>query len=166
MAKTQPKLPDLVEIFIQSAVALDTTIKKNIQEQLKIAQNLSNITIKSDLTDVKINQQEYYEKINLQSLNHLQQINESSKHFEKVLQKFNKKNFNYLLILNLFFFLTTGISIYIAVKKSITKNEFLELQKENDELDSKILNITTFFEQNPKSLSNYKKWYQRKNEVH
>ncbi|TDE55380.1 hypothetical protein [Flavobacterium sp. GT3P67] len=166
MAKTQPTLEDLVEIFIQSTVALETTIKKNIQEQTKIEKNLSNINIKPDLMDVKINQQEYYEKINLQSQNHIQQINESSNHFEKVLQKFNTKNFNYLLILNLFFFLTSGISIYVAIKKSINKHEFLELQKENDELESKILNITSYFKQNPKSLSRYKKWYQQNKENH
>ena len=162
MAKTQPKLQDLVEIFIQSAVALDTTIKKNTQEHLKIGQNLSNITIKPDLTDVQINQQQYYEKINLQSQNYLQQINESSKYFEKVSQNFNTRNFRYLLILNLFFFLTSGISIYIAIKKSIDKNKLLEIQKENEELKSKILNVSYFFTENPKSLKNYKKWRKKR----
>lgn len=159
MAKTQPTLHDLIEMFIQTSEALHTAIRKNTQEQLKIEKNFSNINIKPDLTDVKINQQEYYEKINLQSQNHIQQINESSKHFEKVLQKFNKRNFNYLLILNLFFFLTSGISIYIAIKKSIDKNELLELQKENEELENKILNVSNFFKENSKSLKSYKKWH-------
>mgnify|MGYP003433023412 CR=1 FL=1 len=74
MAKTQPTLQDLVEIFIQSTVMLDATIKKNIQEQLKIEKKLSSINIKPDLTDIKINQQEHYEKINLQSQNYIHQI--------------------------------------------------------------------------------------------
>jgi hypothetical protein len=162
MAKTQPTLQDLVEIFIQSTATLDSTIKKNIQEQLKIEKSLSNIKIEPDLTEIRINQQEYSEKINLQSQNHIQQINESSKHFEKLLQKFNTRNFNYLLILNLFFFLTSGISIYIVIKKSINKNEFLEIQKENEELKSKILNVSYFFTENPKSLKSYKKWHKKR----
>ncbi len=162
MAKTQPTLQDLVEIFIQSTVMLDATIKKNIQEQVKIEKKLSSINIKPDLTDIKINQQEHYEKINLQSQNYIHQINESSKHFEKASQKFNARNFNYLLILNLFFFLTSGISIYIAIKKSIDKNKLLEIQKENEELKSKILNVSYFFTENPKSLKNYKKWHKKR----
>jgi len=101
-------------------------------------------------------------EISMQSQNYLQQINKSSKHFEKLLQNFNTKNLTYLLILNLFFFLTSGISIYIAIKKSIDKNKLLEIQKENEELNSKILNVSYFFTENPKSLKNYKKWHKKR----
>jgi len=162
MAKTQPTLQDLVEIFIQSTVTLDITIKKNIQEQLKIEKSLNNINIIPDLTEIRINQQEHYEKTKTHSQNLIQQINESSKHFEKLLHNFNTKNFTYLLILNLFFFLTSGISIYIAITKSIDKNKLLEIQKENEELKSNILNLSYFFKDNPKSLKIYKKWHEKR----
>lgn len=159
MAKTQTPYEELTEIFIQITSRLNDAIRKNTQEQLKIEKSLSNIKIKPDLTDIKINQQDYFEKINLQSQKHIELINVNSRQFEKLLYKFNTRNFNYLIILNLFFFLTSGISTYIAIKKSINKNELLELQNKNKEMESKILNVVKFFKENPKNLNSYEKWY-------
>ncbi|MBA0882732.1 hypothetical protein [Flavobacterium undicola] len=166
MEKKQLTLDEWIELYIQATATLNSNLKKNTQVQQNFEKKIGSINIKPDLTDIIINQEQYFEKINLQSQKHIQLIDESCKNFQKPLQKFNSRSFHYLLILNFCFFVTTGISIYVAIKKSIKSSELIELQNKNFELQSKISDLSTFFQQNPKSLKFYKKWHQEIKENH
>jgi len=159
MKKKQLTLDEWIELYIQATDTLNSNLRKNTQVQQNFEKKIGSINIKPDLTDIIINQEQYFKKINLQSQKHIELIEESCKNFQRPLQKFNTRSFHYLFILNFCFFLTTGISIYIAIKKSIKANELVELQNKNSELQSKISDLSTFFQQNPKILKIYKKWY-------
>ncbi|WP_026038939.1 hypothetical protein [Myroides injenensis] len=57
--------------------------------------------------------------------------------------------------------LTTGFSMYVAVKNTIDKSQYQILVNEKDELRNQLENVNQFFVENPKTAKFFKEWREK-----
>lgn len=165
MAKqTQPKVSELVEVLIQQLSQFEKVINDRNTILTKSISKLNNIQI-------KINNEDFIE---------LEQINESNrealdddfKNFHKQTVKNNiellkihenvsSKRLLYLIIINIFLFSVTGLSMYVAINNQVNKTEYNALVKEKNDL-REYINITNdFFSKNPKTEVYFRDWLKK-----
>jgi hypothetical protein len=76
----------------------------------------------------------------------------------KLYNYINSKKVLYLVSLNIFLILCSGISIYIAVKKTVHYSDLEINNAANTLIKGKLNNVKSFFDENPKVAKQYKEW--------
>lgn len=156
--QTKPKVSDLVEILLLQIKKLEETISKYNQDLDKIPQTLNNIEVAVDLSELKTLKQANLNNLK-SSFNEFHEIaNKNNELILRIYKKMKSKHLLYLLILNVFFFLTTVSSVYIAISNSIQKSEHQTLINEKTDLESKLKFVGEFFIEHPKATIKYKEW--------
>ena len=165
MAKqTQPKVSELVEVLIQQL----SQFEKVINDRNTI---LTKSISKLDDIQIEINNEDFIELEQINESNR-QTLNNDFKNFHKQTVKNNtellkihknvsSKRLLYLIIINIFLFSVTGLSMYVAINNQINKTEYNALVKEKNEL-REYVNITNdFFSKNPKTEAYFRDWLKK-----
>ena len=165
MAKqTQPKVSELVEVLIQQLSQFEKVINDRNTILTKSISKLNDIQI-------EINNEDFIELEQMNESNR-QTLNDDFKKFHKQMVKNNtellkihknvsSKRLLYLIIINIFLFSVTGLSMYVAINNQINKTEYNALVKEKNEL-REYVNITNdFFSKNPKTESYFRDWLKK-----
>jgi hypothetical protein len=165
MAKQiQPKVSELVEVLIQQIAQFENVLNDRTETITKSISKLNDF-------QVEINNEDFLE---------LEQINESNRRvlnddfndFHKQTVKNNtellkihknvsSKRLLYLIIINVFLFSITVLSMYVAINNQINKTEYNGFIKENIDL-KEYVNITNdFFSKNPKAEASFRNWLEK-----
>jgi len=164
MAKQTPKVSELVEVLIQQMTHFESILSERNDILTKSISKLNGIQVEiknEDFLELEhIN--ESYQKVLKDDFSkfHKQTININTE-LLKMHKNVSSKRLLYLIVLNVFLILSTGISMYIAVKNHVNDTEHQSLIKEKNEL-KKMVNITNeFFSQHPKTESYFKDWLKK-----
>ena len=111
MAKQQPQLQDLVEILIQCTSTLTASVKNNSKEQIELKKSIDSINLKPDLSELKINQNDFYKTITLNSQNPVKEMSGEFKQFQNFLNQYKSTTINYLVLSNFLFFFVASFAI-------------------------------------------------------
>lgn len=158
MAKTQPKVTELVEILLQQVAVLEKSVNQNSQTQVQLSKKMDSASTKVDISELKSAQKMIREDFQSEFKNFYYQSNRNNLELLKVHKAVSSKRLFYLIFLNIFLFLLTGTSVYIAIKNSIVKSDFDFLKQEKNIIQNKLYNIELFFSKNPKTAKVYEDW--------
>ncbi|MGM8362441.1 hypothetical protein ACSV4D_11045 [Flavobacterium sp. ARAG 55.4] len=157
MAKTQPKVTELVEILLQQVAVLEKSVNQNSQTQIQLSKKMDN-SFKVDVSVLKSTQKAIKEDLKTDFEIFHEQINKNNQELLKMHKNVSSKRLFYIILLNILLLLTTGISVYIAIKKSINQNNYELMINENSALKNEIKTFELFFLKNPEVVKKYKKW--------
>jgi len=159
MAKqSQPRVSEMIEVLIQQQQQSDT-INTQISESLMVLVDIIKHTqLKVNVSELRSIEQESSEERQAEFEIFHKEIKKNNKELLNVHRVVSSKRLLYIILLNVFLFLTMGLSMYVAIKNSVEKSEFELLVKEQKELKSQIDNVEWFFSENPKTFSLYKNW--------
>jgi len=158
MAKTQPKVSELVEILLQQVAVLEKSVNENSQTQIQLSQKINSLNIKVDVTELKSAQKMIKADLQNDFDNFHHQVKMNNVELLKVNKTVSSKKLIYLISLNVFLFITAGTSVYIAIKNSLVKSDFDVLRQEKNVLKNKLNNIELFFSKNQKTAKVYEDW--------
>ena len=165
MAKqTQPKVSELVEILIQQL----SQYEKGINERNTI---LTKSISKLNDIQIEINNEDFIELEQINESNR-ETLNEDFKNFHrqtvknntellKIYKSVSSKRLLYLIIINVFLFSVTGLSMYVAIYNHINKTAYNTLVKEKNDLKEAINVTNDFFSKNPKTEAYFKDWLKK-----
>ena len=162
MAKAQPKVSELVEILLQQVAVLEKSVNQNSQTQILLSKKMENIIVKVNVSELHTLEQTYRGNLQNDFEIFYQQIEKNKVELLNVHKSVSSKRLLYLIFLNIFLFLTTGFSVYIAIKKSVLKSDFELLKSEKNTLKNNLENVELFFNKNPKIAKQYEKWNKSK----
>lgn len=158
MAKTQPKVSEIVEILLHQVVDLEKSVKQNNQTQNQLSKKLDTANIKVDISELILVQETIRERLQSDFENFYHQTKKNNMELLKVHKAISSKKLFYLVFLTVLLLLTTGVSVYIAIKKSITKTNYELITNENNFLNNKIETFELFLIENPEVIKKYEKW--------
>lgn len=160
MAKqSQPKVSEMIEVLMQQqhkSDTINTQISKNLVVLVDI---IKHTQLKIDVSELISIEKGSSEKRQVEFEVFYKEIKKNNKELLNVHKAVSSKRLLYIIALNIFLLLVTGLSVYVAIKNSVKKSEFELLVKEQKELKSQIDDVERFFSENPKTFSLYKKWY-------
>ncbi len=162
MAKNQPKLTDITEILLQQVIKLEQTIKQSQKAHLDTIKKLENIHVKVNVAELRQSEQESREQLKNDFENFHQKTTKNNQELLKIHKIVSSKRLLYLIILNVFLLLVTGLSMYRAVKNTIKRSEYDLLLDENAKLSNQLENINQFFNENPKIAGFFRESSQKK----
>lgn len=165
MAKqTQPKVSELVEVLIQQLSQFENVLNKRND-------TLSKSILKLNDLQIEINNEDFIELEQINQANR-KALNDDFNNFHKQTVKNNtellkihknvsSKRLLYLIIINVFLFSVTGLSMYVAINNHVNKTEYNTLVKEKNDL-REYVNITNdFFSKNPKTEAYFRDWLKK-----
>lgn len=159
MAKqSQPKVSEMIEVLIQQHQKSDS-INNQISESLVTLVDLIKHTqLKVDVSELQRIEKENCEKRYTDFEIFHRETRKNNNELLKVHKVVSSKRMLYVILLNVFLLLVTGLSMYVAINNSIEKSEFESQVEQQKELKVQIENLDRFFSENPKAFSQYKKW--------
>ncbi|SEJ12657.1 hypothetical protein SAMN04488018_1139 [Myroides marinus] len=161
MAKNQPKLTDMTEILLQQVIQLEQTIKQSEKAHLETIEELSNIKVTVNVAELRQIEKEQRQRLQDDFKQFNREITKNNEELLKVHKAVSSKRLLYLIILNIFLFLITGFSLYMAVKNTIDKSEYELIVNEKAKLRNQLENVNQFFIENPKTTKFFKEWSQK-----
>lgn len=162
MAKTQPKVSDLVEILLQQVNTLQRSVDQNNKTQLYLSSKIDKTVVKVDTTELDRINAKYSNKLNGDISNYIRLFEKKNEELLKTSKYFSAKKIGYLVGLNIFLILLAAFSMYIAMDSIVLESDYDELNAENRTMKSQIENVKYFFEENPKTAKMFKKWNENK----
>ncbi|MDO5857766.1 hypothetical protein Q2490_10760 [Myroides odoratimimus] len=161
MAKTQPKLTDMTELLLQQVIQLEQTIKQSEKAHLDTIKELSNIKVTVNVAELRQIEKELRQRLQNDFEQFHREITKNNEELLKVHKAVSSKRLLYLIIFNIILILTTGFSVYLAVKNTIDKSEYELLVNEKSQLINQLENVNQFFIENPKTTKFFKEWSQK-----
>lgn len=158
MAKQQPTLTELTELLFKQVVYLQETMKQNIAQQTELSDKINSIEVKVNLSELRNLETKNRERLQNDFTAFQSKLVDSKEELLKVYTAISNKKMFYLIALNVFLLLTSGLSMYIAIDKSIVSSDYNQLIEENKRLNLELNNLNQFFKENPKNYEVYKKW--------
>ncbi|WP_158963205.1 hypothetical protein [Myroides fluvii] len=156
MAKNQPKLTDMTEILLQQVIQLEQTIKRSEKVHLNTIKELSNIKVTVNVAELRQIEKEQQQRLQDDFEQFHRKITKNNEELLKVHKAVSSKRLFYFILLNIFFILTIGFSMYVTFKNTIDKSEYQILVNEKDELINQLENVNQFFIENPKTTKLFK----------
>ncbi|MEK6525138.1 hypothetical protein [Myroides odoratimimus] len=161
MAKNQPKLTDMTELLLQQVIQLEHTIKQSEKTHLDTIKELSNIKVTVNIAELRQIEKEQRQRLQDTFEEFHREITENNEKLLKVYKAISSKRLLYLILLNIFLVLTTGFSMYVAVKNTIDKSEHELLISEKANLNNQLGIVNQFFIENPKISNTFQDWNQK-----
>ena len=158
MAKTQPKLTDMTELLLQQVIQLEQTIKQSEKAHLDTIKELSNIKVTVNVAELRQIEKELRQRLQNDFEEFHREITKNNEELLKVHKAVSTKRLLYLIVLNIFLLLTTGFSMYVAIKNTIDKSQYERLANEKEQLINQLGNVNQFFVENPKTAKFFKEW--------
>lgn len=158
MAKHQPTLTELTELLFKQVVYLQETMKQNIAQQTELSNRINSFEVKVNLSELRNLETENRERLQNDFTTFQSKLIESKDELLKVYSAISNKKILYLVALNVFLLFTSGLSMYIAIDKSIVSSDYNQLIEETKRFDLELNNLNQFFKENPKNYEVYKKW--------
>jgi len=156
MAKqSQPKVSEMIEVLIQQQLQSDK-INTQISESLStLIGSIKNSQLKVDVSEL-IRIEENSTKKRLSEFDDfIRKVEINNRDLMKVYKKLSSNRRLYIILLNVLLLLTTALSMYVAIKKTVEISEIeLLVKKQKNQLD----NVEWFFDDNPKTFDLYKEW--------
>lgn len=121
MAKNQPKLTDMTELLLQQVIHLEQTIKQSEKAHLDTIKELSNIKVTVNVAELRQIEKEQRQRLQADFDEFHREITKNNEELLKVHKAVSSKRLLYLILLNIFLVLTTGLSMYVAVQNTIDK---------------------------------------------
>lgn len=163
MAKHQPTLTELTELLFKQVVYLQETMKQNIAQQTELSNKINSIEVKVNLSELRNLETKNRERLQNDFTAFQFKLIESKEELLKVYRAISNKKMFYLIALNIFLLFTSGLSMYIAIDKSIISSDYHQLIEKTKRLDFEIYNLNQFFKENPKNYEVYRKWTNNQN---
>lgn len=165
MAKqTQPKVSELVEVLIQQIAQFENVLNKRNDILSKSISKLNDIQIEinnEDFIELEQINQANRKALNDDFNNFHKQTVKNNTELLKIHKNVSSKRLLYLIIINVFLFSVTGLSMYVAINNQINKTEYNALVKEKNDL-KEVINITNdFFSKNPKTEAYFRDWLKK-----
>ncbi|WP_267740231.1 hypothetical protein [Myroides injenensis] len=161
MAKNQPKLTDMTELLLQQVIKLEQTIKQSEKAHLDTIKELSNIKVTVNVAELRQIEKEQRQRLQNDFEQFNREITKNNEELLKVHKAVSSKRLVYLIILNVILLLTTGLSMYLAVKNTIDKSQYERLASEKRQLRNQLENVNQFFIENPKIAKFFKEWREK-----
>lgn len=158
MAKHQPTLTELTELLFKQVVYLQETMKQNIAQQTELSNRINSFEVKVNLSELRNLETENRERLQNDFTTFQSKLVKSKDELLKVYRAISNKKMLYLIALNVFLLLTSGLSMYIAIGKTIDSSSYNQLIDDNKKADLELNNQNQFFKENPKNYEVYKKW--------
>lgn len=161
MAKHQPTLTEITELLFKQVVYLQETMKQNIAQQTELADKINSIEVKVNLSELRNLETKNREGLQNDFTAFQSKLIHSKEELLKVYRAISNKKMFYLIALNIFLLFTSGLSMYIAIDKSIDSSKHEKLIDDNKKADLELNHLNQFFKENPKNYEAYKKWENR-----
>ncbi|MEC4041907.1 hypothetical protein [Myroides odoratimimus] len=158
MAKQQPTLTELTELLFKQVVYLQETMKQNIAQQTELSNKINSIEVKVNLSELRNLETKNRERLQNDFTKFQFKLIESKEELLKVYRAISNKKMFYLIALNIFLLFTTGVSMYIAIDKTINSSDYNHLIEANSKVNLELNHLNQFFKENPKNYEVYKKW--------
>ncbi|MEC4052613.1 hypothetical protein VSP10_07395 [Myroides odoratimimus] len=158
MAKHQPTLTELTELLFKQVVYLQETMKQNIAQQTELSDKINSIEVKVNLSELRNLETKNRERLQNDFTAFHSKLVESKEELLKVYRAISNKKMFYLIALNIFLLFTSGVSMYIAIGKSVDSSKHEKLIDDNKKTDLELNHLNQFFKENPKNYEVYKKW--------
>ena len=159
MAKqTHPKVSELVEVLIQQLSQFEKTINERNRILSESISKLNTIQVDFNVEELEEMKESNRKILNNDFKNFHSQTLKNNTELLKIHKIVSSNRLLYLIILNVFLFSITGISMYVAIKNYINKTEYNVIVKEKNDL-REFVNITDeFFSKNPKTETYFRDW--------
>ncbi|WP_156424174.1 hypothetical protein [Myroides odoratus] len=144
MAKNQPKLTDITELLLQQVIQLEHTIKQSKKTHLETIKELSNIKVTVNVAELRQIEKEQRQRLQDDFKQFNREITKNNEELLKVHKGVSSKRLLYLIVLNIFLLLTTGFSMYLAVKNTIEKSECEQLINEREQLIKQVKRVIVY----------------------
>ncbi|KZE76043.1 hypothetical protein [Myroides marinus] len=158
MAKKQPTLTELTELLFQQVVHLQETLKQNITLQTQLSNRINNIEVKVNVSELHKIESNNRQRLQDDFTAFQSTLYDTKEDLLKVYRAISHKKMFYIIALNIFLLLTSGLSIYVAIKKSIHYSDYNQLIENNKKSNLELMYLNQFFKENPKNFEVYKKW--------
>lgn len=158
MAKHQPTLTELTELLFKQVVYLQETMKQNISQQTELSNKINSIEVKVNLSELRNLETKNRERLQNDFTAFQFKLVESKEELLKVYRAISNKKMFYLIVLNIFLLFTSGVSMYIAIGKSVDSSKHEQLVEINKKANLELNLQNQFFKENPKNYEVYKKW--------
>lgn len=162
MAKNQPKLTDMTELLLQQVIQLGQTIRQSEKAHLETIEELSNIKVTVNVSELRQIEKEQQQRLRNEFEQFHREITKNNEELLKVHKAVSTKKLLYLIVLNIFLLLTTGFSMYVAIKNTIDKSQYARLENEKEQLINQLENVNQFFIENPKVAKSFNEWNKKK----
>ncbi|MEK6522468.1 hypothetical protein [Myroides odoratimimus] len=158
MARHQPTLTELTELLFKQVVYLQETMKQNIAQQTELSNKINSIEVKVNLSELRNLETKNRERLQNDFTAFQFKLVDSKEELLKVYRAISNKKMFYLIALNIFLLFTSGVSMYIAIGKSVDSSKHEKLIEDNKKADLEFNLLNQFFIENPKNYEVYKKW--------
>jgi len=158
MAKHQPTLTELTELLFKQVVYLQETMKQNIAQQTELSNKINSIEVKVNLSELRNLETKNRERLQNDFTLFQSKLVDSKEELLKVFRAFSNKKMFYLIVLNIFLLFTSGVSMYIAIDKSINSSDYEKLVEDSKKTNLELNLQNQFFKENPKNYEVYRKW--------
>lgn len=158
MAKQQPTLTELTELLFKQVVYLQETMKQNIAQQTELSDKINSIEVKVNLSELRNLETKNRERLQNDFALFQSKLGDSKEELLKVYRAISNKKMFYLIALNIFLLFTSGVSMYIAIVKSVNSSKHGQLIEINKKVGLELNHLNQFFKENPKNYEVYKKW--------
>ncbi|SFD35193.1 hypothetical protein [Algibacter pectinivorans] len=162
MAKqSQPKVSELVEVLIQQMSNFDKVIRERNDILNKSISKLNSIKVDFNVAELEAMKQSNRDIIKNDFENFHAKTRENNKELLNIHKKVSSKRLLYLIILNVFFLSTAGLSFYIAVKNSVEKSEYENVLKDRNKFKKQAYDYHSYFLKNQKEALKYNNWKEK-----
>ena len=158
MAKHQPTLTELTELLFKQVVYLQETMKQNIAQQTELSNKINSIEVKVNLSELRNLETKNRERLQNDFTLFQSKLVDSKEELLKVFRAFSNKKMFYLIVLNIFLLFTSGVSMYIAIDKSINSSDYEKLVEDSKKTNLELNLQNQCFKENPKNYEVYRKW--------
>jgi len=151
-------LTDGRKVRVFNVLDVHFLLKIYIAQQVELSDKISSIDVKVNLSELRNFETKNRERIQNDFIIFQSKLVESKEELLKVYRTISNKKMFYFIALNVFLLLTSGLSMYLAIDKSIDSFDYNQLIEETKRLDLELNNLNQFFKENPKNFEVYKKW--------
>lgn len=125
-------------MLLQQVIQLEQTIKQSEKAHLETIEELSNIKVTVNVAELRQIEKEQRQRLQNDFEQFHREITKNNEELLKVHKVVSSKRLLYLIVLNIFLLLITGLSMYVAVKNRIEKLEYEQLINEREQLINQI----------------------------
>ena len=162
MAKqSQPKVSEMMEVLIQQMSSFEKVISERNEVLTNSISKLKYLKVDFNVEELEAMKQANREIIINDFENFHAQTRRNNKELLNIHKEVSSKRLVYLIILNVIFLSTAGLSMYIAVKNSVEKSEYENLLKDRNKFKKQAYYYDNYFSKNKNEASKYNNWKEK-----
>ena len=151
----------MIEVLIQQMSSFEKVTSERNEVLTNSISKLKYLKVDFNVAELEAMKQSNRDIIRNDFENFHAQTRENNKELLSIHKKVSSKRLLYLIILNVFFLSTAGLSMYIAVKNSVEKSKYENLLKDRNKFKKQAYHYDSYFSKNKNEALKYNNWKEK-----